>query len=528
MTLTPQHTEPTPPADVRTDPEGIYRALERLESPCYIAATDRGTGAASALPPQGRVVAAVGPLPPEQLGSARFLARHGVRHAYMGGAMAGGIASEELVIALAKAGFLGSFGAAGLLPDRVDTALRRFTSEIPGLPWAVNLIHSPSEEALEREGVDLFLKHGVRCVEASAFMDLTPHVVRYRVAGLRRERDGRVRAENRLIAKVSRVELAEKFMRPAPEAITADLVARGLISAEQAELARGVPMADDVTVEADSGGHTDRRPLTALFPAIVRARDAVQRELRYAEPTGVGAAGGIGTPRAAAAAFAMGADYVVIGSVHQACLESGTSDAARRLLAGAGIADVGMAPAADMFEMGVELQVLKKGTLFPMRASRLYELYREYDGIEALPAQERTRLEEQVFRRPVDQVWDEVTAYFARRDPEQLHRAQESPRRKMALLFRWYLGMASRWAVTGEADRTPDYQIWCGPAMGAFNDWARGTHLAPQENRRVADVAGQLMRGAAFASRVHQLALSGVRLPAACTEYRPAPAGGTR
>ncbi|URN13876.1 PfaD family polyunsaturated fatty acid/polyketide biosynthesis protein [Streptomyces radiopugnans] len=411
----------------------------------------------------------------------------------------------------------------GLLPERIDRALRRFAAELPDLPWAVNLIHSPSEDALERDGVELLLRHGVRCVEASAYLDLTPHVVRYRVAGLHRGRDGRVVAANRLIAKVSRPEVAERFMRPAPQAITADLLARGLITAEQAELARYVPLADDVTAEADSGGHTDRRPLTALFPALLETRDAIQREMRYPVPVGLGAGGGIGTPHAAAAAYAMGADYVVVGSVHQSCLESGTSEPARRLLAEAGLADCEMAPAADMFELGVELQVLKKGTLFPMRAKRLYELYQRHDGIEALPEEELRRLEKQIFRRPVEEVWQEVEAYFARRDPDQLRRAAAVPRRRMALLFRWYLGMASRWAVTGEADRTADFQVWCGPAMGAFNAWARGTYLAAPENRRAADVAGHLLRGAAYTARVHQLALAGVRLPRSCAEYRPAP-----
>lgn len=508
------------PGFVHTDPEGVHRVLAALESPCYVVATDRGIGLTNEDPgPAARVLAAVGPLPPERLGSSRFRERHGLRLAYMGGAMAGGIASEELVEALAGAGCLGSFGAAGLLPQRVDSALSRFSRELAGLPWAVNLIHSPSEEALERECVELFLAHGVRRVEASAFMDLTPHVVRYRLAGLRRGPDGQVVIDNHLIAKVSRVEVAERFLEPAPEAIVADLVARGLVTPEQAELSRRVPMADDLTVEADSGGHTDRRPLTTLFPDILSARDAVRARRGYT--VGVGAAGGIGTPRAAAAAYAMGADYVVVGSAHQGCVEAGTSPAARRMLAEASSTDVEMAPAADMFEMGVKLQVLKKGTLFPMRAGRLYELYRSYDGIEALPERERVRLEEQILRRPVAEVWDEVQRYFTRRDPAQLERASASPRRRMALLFRWYLGMASRWAVTGEEERKADYQIWCGPAMGAFNTWVRGSHLERVEDRRVAEVAGQLMRGAAFTSRVHQLALAGVRLPASGTEYRP-------
>src|SRR5262249_13363713 len=94
---------------------------------------------------------------------------------------------------------------------------------------------------------------------------------------------------------------------------------------------------------------------------------------------------------------------------------------------------------------------------------------------------------------------------------------------KMALIFRWYLGMASRWAINGVPDRGADYQIWCGPAMGAFNEWVRGTYLAAPENRRVAEVAIHLLRGAAFATRVHQPALSGVRPPNVCAEYRRVP-----
>jgi trans-AT polyketide synthase, acyltransferase and oxidoreductase domains len=39
----------------------------------------------------------------------------------------------------------------------------------------------------------------------------------------------------------------------------------------------------------------------------------------------IGLAGGMGTPFAVAAAFVMGADYVLTGSVNQACVEAGTS-----------------------------------------------------------------------------------------------------------------------------------------------------------------------------------------------------------
>lgn len=512
---------------VALDPEGIYRVLQRLESPCYVLSTADGYGVTSE-PPAGEaeVHVAVGSLRPEQLGSETFRTRYGTRYAFLAGAMAGGVASEELVIALAQRGLLGSFGAAGLLPDRIERALRRFRAEIPGRPYVANLIHDPSAPAHENAVVELYLRYGVRCVEASAFMDLTPMIVRYRVAGLRQDPQGRVIADNRVIAKVSRPEVAAKFLQPAPEGITADLVEAGYIDAEQAALARCVPMADDVTVEADSGGHTDRRPLPAVLPAILRQRDEHEHRFGYAEPVGVGAAGGIGTPSAAAAAYAMGADYVVTGSVNQSCRESGTSDAVRRLLAEAGIADCVMAPAADMFELGVELQVLKKGTLFAMRAKQLYELYRTCDALEALPESERNRLERTVFQRSLEDVWGDVVDYFRQRDPGQVERAQNDPKRRMALVFRWYLGMASRWAAVGEAGREADYQIWCGPAMGSFNDWVAGTYLADPSNRRVSDVNAHLLRGAAFATRVHQLRLAGARIPAACSQYRPTAGSG--
>lgn len=521
-----------------TAPNDIYQALAALDQPCFVVSTPQGVGAASG----GRVsqagapaaaaglplLAAAPPLPPERLGSAGFRAAHGVRYAYMAGAMAGGIASADLVIALARSGFLASYGAAGQLPENIEKALVRFAAEIPQRPYAVNLIHSPSEERLEREAVELFLRYQVPCVEASAFLGLTPHVVRYRLSGLARDAQGRPVARNRLIAKVSRTETAERFMRPAPAELVSSLLAQSLITPEQADLAKYLPLADDITVEADSGGHTDRRPLVALLPSVLRLAQTVQHEHRYPVPVRVGAAGGLGTPVAVAAAFAMGADYVVTGSVNQSCVESGASKEAKALLAEAGIADCEMAPAADMFEMGVELQVLKKGTLFAMRAKRLYELYQAYPGLEALPDADREKLETQVFRRPLSQVWDDCVGYFQRRDPDQLARAAESPRRRMALVFRWYLGMSSRWAVTGDPERAMDYQIWCGPAMGSFNDWVTASYLKAAGNRRVADVAHHLMAGAAFHTRLTELTTAGARFSAAVADYRPVPLESAR
>ena len=284
-----------------------------------------------------------------------------------------------------------------------------------------------------------------------------------------------------------------------------------------------MPLAGDVTVEADSGGHTDNRPLVAMFPAILDLARIVATQQGYARVPRVGAAGGLGTPGAVAGAYALGAAYVLTGSVNQGCVESGVAPAARKLLAAADIADVAMAPAADMFEMGVNVQVLRRGTMFAARATRLREVYQAYPSLDAIPAPERERLEREVFHAPLAKIWSDTARYFGERDPAQVERASSDLKHRMALVFRWYLGKASRWAIVGYADRVLDYQLWCGPAMGAFNAWARGSFLEAPENRSVGQVALNLLEGAAVHTRAAQLRTFGVPVPSAAFDFRPRP-----
>jgi trans-AT polyketide synthase, acyltransferase and oxidoreductase domains len=518
------------PEQVAFDLAGIQAKLLNLDYPCYALKVDTQIGMTNHgqpfYPTNGKraiseLLVSVPPMPLEQLGDPEFLATYNVKFAYGTGAMASGIASEELVIALGRDRILSSFGAGGVPPARLEAAIQRIQQAIPQGPYAFNLIHSPNEPALERNAVNLYLKYGVRVVEASAFLNLTPNIVYYRAAGLSLNPDGSIHIANKVIAKLSRKEVASKFLRPAPANFLQELVEQGLITSQQAELAAQVPMADDVTVEADSGGHTDNRPLVSLLPSILRLRDEIQAECGYSQRVRVGAAGGIATPESALAAFIMGAAYVITGSINQACVESAASAHTRKLLAEAEMTDVMMAPAADMFEMGVKLQVLKKGSLFGVRAQKLYEIYNTYNSIEDIPAKEREQLEEKLFRTSLDEIWNGTVAFFKERDPQQIERAENNPKRKMALIFRWYLGLSSRWSNSGEKGRELDYQIWCGPAMGGFNDWVRGSYLEDPENRHVVDVAHHIMTGAAYLQRLQSLKLQGLQLPNALSRYQP-------
>jgi trans-AT polyketide synthase, acyltransferase and oxidoreductase domains len=479
-----------------------------------------GSEAGRSLP----LLATLPALYPEWLGNRLFGETHGVRFPYVSGEMANGIASTRMVAAMASAEMLGFFGAAGLSPARVQEALRELRGAIDAhRSWGVNMIHSPQEPALEDEIADLLIREKVPCVSASAFMRITPAVVRCAVAGLRIGQNGRIERARYLFAKVSRTEVAEQFLSPPPAQMLTSMVSRSLITEDEARLAARLPLAEDITVEADSGGHTDNRPLTVLLPAMLALRASVQARNPTFPSIRIGAAGGIGTPSAVAAAFALGADYVLVGSVNQSAVEAGLSEEAKEMLAKADYADVAMAPSADMFELGVKVQVLKRGTLFAARASRLYETYVRHESLEAIPKESRSRLEAEVFLKPLEEAWADAREFWRARDERVVRQADSDAKLRMALTFRSYLGLSSKWPITGEGTRKADYQIWCGPSMGSFNRWVAGSFLEDLSERSVVQIARNLMEGAAVVTRAQQLRSHGVPVPGEAFDYRPRP-----
>lgn len=463
------------------------------------------------------------PIYPEWLGDRAFADAHGCRFNYVVGEMARGIATPLMVVEAVRAGCMGFYGSAGLQPDVIEGGLKEIKTGLgpDQTAWGANLIHSPQQPGYEAAVVDLFLKQGVHCASASAYMRLSSDIVRYTALGLSQRPDGRVQRDNHVFAKVSRAEVAEQFMAPAPDKILRDLVAEGAISEEQATLAARVPVALDITAEADSGGHTDNRAAAPLFSSLSLARD------RVAEKTGVdantiriGLGGGIATPHGVAAAFQMGAAYVLTGSINQAAVESGLSERARQLLAKAGPADVAMAPAADMFEQGVEVQVLKRGTLFAMRAKKLHAFYRAGLSFETMDAKDRDWLEG-ILGEPFEQAWAKTRAFIQQANPREAAKAESDGNKRLALVARRYLFMGAQWAREGTPDRVSDYQIWCGPAQGAFNEWVTGTFLEPIENRTVRQIALNLMEGAAQLTRAGQMRACGVAVPPTAFSYSP-------
>ena len=476
--------------------ENSCRILACEPYPTLYVCGKRGQAVISTEKPQEGDAFIIPNLTAKDFGDAEFKKTYGLQYALYGGAMANGIASVDMVIALGKAGCMGSYGAGGMSPDVVAQAIRRIKAELGGLPYMINMLSNRNAQA-ELELAELLVAEEVPAVEASAYITPSEALVYYRVKGLRREDDGIV-IPHKIIAKVSREEVLEKFVSPPPQEAVAALLKGGLITAEEAVLAAQIPMADDITVEADSGGHTDGRPLVSMLPALIALANRKQKEFAYGQKVRVGAGGGIGTGLSCLGAFEMGAAYVVTGSVNQGCVESGTSDYVKQLLAETEMADVTMAPCADMFEMGAKVEVIKKKTMYAQNAQKLYECYVKFGSFEEIPAAERERIEKKILKNSFDQIWKDTKEYFSRVDPSKITQAEKNPKVKMALVFRWYLGSSSRWAVQGDPARKFDMQIWCGQAMGAFNLWVKGTAYSQAENRHVGEISALLLHSCSY------------------------------
>ncbi|HEX7312487.1 MAG TPA: ACP S-malonyltransferase [Pyrinomonadaceae bacterium] len=469
-------------------PEGFS-----IEQPAAARATPLTAKAAKAAgAPQATITAT-------NLGSASFREDYGVKHAYVAGAMYMGIASKELVVRMGRAGYIGFFGTGGLSPTTVEENIRQIKGELSGgQPFGMNLLFEPADQEVEIASVKLFQKYDVRCVEASAFMQITPALVLFRLKGLAVSPAGEIVGRHRIIAKVSRPEVAKAFLEPSPPNIVEHLLRTGQITPLESKLAQKVPVATDLCAEADSGGHTDRAVMSTLLPTIVRLRDRVCAQYGYQKKVRVGAAGGIGTPDAAAAAFLLGADFILTGSINQCTCEAGTSDMVKDMLQKINVQDTDYAPAADLFEMGAKVQVMKRGVFFPARANKLYELWKNHNSIEEIGERDRSLVQDKYFnKRTFDEIYEDVRRYYAARAPAELAKAEVNGKHKMALIFKSYLNKSTRAALLGDESERVNFQVQCGPALGAFNQWVSGTDLEDWRHRHVDHIAEKIMEGAA-------------------------------
>ena len=131
---------------------------------------------------------------------------------------------------------------------------------------------------------------------------------------------------------------------------------------------------------------------------------------------------------------------------------------------------------------------------FAVRANRLYELYRQHAGLGQIDRKTLDHIEEKYFGRRIEQVYAKTRAYWLRVRPSKIEQTAPDPKRKMARVFKWYVVHTMRLALRGSTLQRFDYQIHCGPALGGFNRWTKGTPHARWRNRHVDQIAERRMQ----------------------------------
>lgn len=192
--------------------------------------------------------------------------------------IAGGMvwcSSWRLAAAVSNAGGLGLIGAGSLPPELLREHIRKIKAATQK-PWGVNL---PMMNPKADEMVDVIIEEGVKIVFTSAGSP-KKYTPRFHEAGI----------------KVAHVVASSKFARKCEEAGVDAVVAEGF----------------------EAGGHNGKEETTTMV-LIPEARKATTLPLI--------AAGGIGSGQAMAAAFALGAEGVQIGTLFALSQESSASEA---------------------------------------------------------------------------------------------------------------------------------------------------------------------------------------------------------
>ncbi|MFD7979293.1 NAD(P)H-dependent flavin oxidoreductase [Streptomyces sp. NPDC059071] len=245
------------------------------------------------------------------------------------GPFGGGLSSVELTVAVSEGGGLGSYGAHHLAPDGITALVARLRTATDR-PFAVNL-WVPQDGEPRPDGLP----------------DLTAHVERLRpyydelgvaaptAADLAAWPDFDEQLDALLAAAPPVISLV---MGLPPRRLVTEARRRGI-----ALIGTATTVAEAVALEAsgvdavvasgsDAGGHRGaflrpvRESLVGTFSLVPQVADAVT--------VPVVAAGGIADGRGVAAALALGADAVQIGTAFLAARESGASPVHRRALGG--------------------------------------------------------------------------------------------------------------------------------------------------------------------------------------------------
>ena len=250
----------------------------------------------------------------------------GIEHPIIQGPF-GGFASQKLTAAVSDSGGLGSFGGLGLTPDQLQEVIAELRS-LTSRPFAVNLWVSTEDEAAFDSGEAAFQR---------SLAPIAGHIERLGGTLPTYKPYERVRFEDQVRVLIDeRVPVFSFIFGIPPKEILDECRVKGIVTAGAAtsvEEAIALQKAGvDVVVASgfEAGGHRGsflraaEESLMGTFSLVPQVVDAVELP--------VVAAGGIGDARGVAAAFALGAEGVQVGTAFFVCEGSGITEPHRRMI----------------------------------------------------------------------------------------------------------------------------------------------------------------------------------------------------
>lgn len=429
----------------------------------------------------------------EQLGAQTFRTAYNSRYACLIGGLHNGVTSADMIVKLRNEGLMGYLGTGGLTLPQIEQDIRLIQASVkPDAKFGVGWRDAFNDATYDHAMANALSRANIRFVEASGFVNMTAGLVSYRLQGLQRNERGEIFSNHRVLGRCARAEVATAFFSPPPQRLVDRLLAEGRISPEQARWSQQISMADDVCIDSTAGSYYEPTSLPILLTGMIRLKQEIAQRHPAASNIHIGVSGGLGTPEAVGVAFMLGADFVATDVINQCSQEAATSADVKQLLQSCGLHDTTYASTEYGFEAGLKRSVLKRSTFFPVRANKLYSLYRQLGSLQDLAPKLRHRIEDKYFGRSFDTIEAEIIATSGEREWRQ-----KSPHSQMSRVFRWYLDSAPRWAIEGDADHKVNYHIDCAPEMGACNQWLLHSSLEDWQQRSVSSVTEKLMEEAA-------------------------------
>jgi len=212
--------------------------------------------------------------------------------------IAPGITDTFVIVSLAEAGILSFYETDGRSRERVIHDIGELVrSFVLRTNWGITFHH---HNDADDDFASLFTKYDIPHIALRSFPSPTPAVVRLSATGIHNGRDGNLQRRTHVSAHVNDLASAQAFMTPPDIEMLDTLVNDGHISHYEAELARRIPLVEDLTVIGD----------LELFVEIQKLERRLRQQYLYVRPIRIGIAGAMDTPQSISSVFSIGAAYV--------------------------------------------------------------------------------------------------------------------------------------------------------------------------------------------------------------------------